>query len=129
MIREFSESQTSGRFVMHSNNRSFSGKGLSCPSPEAINTFVYNKGDSQEVVIDEISYVMPARCILPLVSNQHFVFDRSESLTAWQFNRDFYCIIDHDADVGRSVEHTSELQSLMRITYDVFCLKKQKTKY
>src|SRR3546814_802668 len=100
MIREFSESQTSGRFVMHSNNRSFSGKGLSCPSPEAINTFVYNKGDSQEVVIDEISYVMPARCILPLVSNQHFVFERPESLTAWQFNRDFYCILDHDAEVG-----------------------------
>src|SRR3546814_5634612 len=24
---------------------------------------------------------------------------------------------------GRSAEHTSELQSLMRITYDVFCLK------
>src|SRR3546814_1920082 len=31
---------------------------------------------------------------------------------------------------GRSEEHTSELQSLMRITYAVFCLKKKKnTKY
>src|SRR3546814_7838849 len=28
----------------------------------------------------------------------------------------------------RSEEHTSELQSLMRISYDVFCLKKKKTK-
>src|SRR3546814_2506672 len=28
----------------------------------------------------------------------------------------------------RSEEHTSELQSLMRISYAVFCLKKQKTK-
>src|SRR3546814_3423932 len=27
---------------------------------------------------------------------------------------------------GRSEEHTSELQSLMRITYAVFCLKKKK---
>src|SRR3546814_3910480 len=27
---------------------------------------------------------------------------------------------------GRSEEHTSELQSLMRISYAVFCLKKQK---
>src|SRR3546814_1377283 len=26
---------------------------------------------------------------------------------------------------GRSEEHTSELQSLMRISYDVFCLKKK----
>src|SRR3546814_9675529 len=29
---------------------------------------------------------------------------------------------------SRSEEHTSELQSLMRISYAVFCLKKQKNK-
>src|SRR3546814_5317345 len=29
-------------------------------------------------------------------------------------------------DPGRSEEHTSELQSLMRISYAVFCLKKKK---
>src|SRR3546814_7917114 len=30
--------------------------------------------------------------------------------------------------VGRSEEHTSELQSLMRLSYDVFCLKQKNTK-
>src|SRR3546814_5031644 len=30
---------------------------------------------------------------------------------------------------GRSEEHTSELQSLMRISYAVFCLKKKKNKH
>src|SRR3546814_3970707 len=30
-------------------------------------------------------------------------------------------------DDARSEEHTSELQSLMRISYAVFCLKKKKT--
>src|SRR3546814_9243115 len=30
-------------------------------------------------------------------------------------------------DLPRSEEHTSELQSLMRISYAVFCLKKKKT--
>src|SRR3546814_4651041 len=39
----------------------------------------------------------------------------------------------HDLTVGlvleaRSEEHTSELQSLMRISYAVFCLKKKKEK-
>src|SRR3546814_7954738 len=36
---------------------------------------------------------------------------------------------DWDRDqwiAARSEEHTSELQSLMRISYDVFCLKKKK---
>src|SRR3546814_2015394 len=30
---------------------------------------------------------------------------------------------------GRSEEHTSELQSLMRISYAVFCLKKKQTRH
>src|SRR3546814_3838241 len=32
-------------------------------------------------------------------------------------------------EMARSEEHTSELQSLMRISYAVFCLKKKKTPY
>src|SRR3546814_2409249 len=32
-----------------------------------------------------------------------------------------------DRVIPRSEEHTSELQSLMRISYAVFCLKKKKT--
>src|SRR3546814_7565456 len=36
----------------------------------------------------------------------------------------------HNEDFfGRSEEHTSELQSLMRISYAVFCLKKKKKTY
>src|SRR3546814_1837485 len=33
----------------------------------------------------------------------------------------------NDISTSRSEEHTSELQSLMRISYAVFCLKKKKT--
>src|SRR3546814_10789073 len=35
---------------------------------------------------------------------------------------------DTDALKARSEEHTSELQSLMRISYAVFCLKKKKNR-
>src|SRR3546814_1952914 len=44
-------------------------------------------------------------------------------------SRDFLIIARTDARSGlglRSEEHTSELQSLMRISYAVFCLKKKK---
>src|SRR3546814_8295683 len=34
--------------------------------------------------------------------------------------------VEHDEVGTRSEEHTSELQSLMRISYAVFCLKKKK---
>src|SRR3546814_9686737 len=38
------------------------------------------------------------------------------------------CFVGHDPRIAshRSEEHTSELQSLMRISYAVFCLKKKK---
>src|SRR3546814_6180237 len=36
--------------------------------------------------------------------------------------------MERDIDHARSEEHTSELQSLMRISYAVFCLKKKKNK-
>src|SRR3546814_4209285 len=44
---------------------------------------------------------------------------------------DIHITFDHDhapspSRRGRSEEHTSELQSLMRISYAVFCLKKKK---
>src|SRR3546814_4256167 len=35
--------------------------------------------------------------------------------------------LDFSSTTTRSEEHTSELQSLMRISYAVFCLKKKKT--
>src|SRR3546814_2615075 len=36
---------------------------------------------------------------------------------------------EHALHLARSEEHTSELQSLMRISYAVVCLKKKKNKY
>src|SRR3546814_5427625 len=41
-----------------------------------------------------------------------------------QLRVDQRAVLDAQAAVDRSEEHTSELQSLMRISYAVFCLKK-----
>ncbi|MFN0293801.1 AraC family transcriptional regulator [Pedobacter helvus] len=101
MIKEYEDKSTLGRFIMHINNEQFKGMGLrNTTTPIPINTFVFNKGVAQKVTIDEVAYVMPAAAILPLISNQHFSFEHPEALIAWQFNREFYCIVDHDAEVG-----------------------------
>src|SRR3546814_2266702 len=42
-----------------------------------------------------------------------------------QVKRARFGIVAAAAEIGRSEEHTSELQSLMRISYAVFCLKKK----
>src|SRR3546814_10274615 len=46
--------------------------------------------------------------------------------TKWLYHRCRAFIVEVGND--RSEEHTSELQSLMRISYAVFCLKKKKKK-
>lgn len=63
-------------------------------------TIAWNRGERQKVTIDEIEYEFPANSILPLMVNQSFRFENSADVVAWQFNRDFYCIVDHDREVG-----------------------------
>src|SRR3546814_7309906 len=47
---------------------------------------------------------------------------------AGHFDDGLVVLLQRAGDVVRSEEHTSELQSLMRISYAVFCLKKKKQK-
>lgn len=63
-------------------------------------TIAWNKGPAQQVTIDEIQYTFPAGSILPLMVSQSFRFERPEQIIAWQFNREFYCIVDHDKEVS-----------------------------
>src|SRR3546814_3054953 len=52
------------------------------------------------------------------------VVGRADSGAPWR--RNFASRCDCGTKEARSEEHTSELQSLMRISYAVFCLKKKK---
>lgn len=97
---EFEDSSTQGRLVMSVHEFRFKGEGQLHVQKENINTFVVNRSKEQQVVIDGVSYTMPSGSVLPLVANQHFTFERPQELLAWQFNREFYCIVDHDAEVS-----------------------------
>lgn len=97
---QFVDKVTHGKFIMSIGEPSFRGEGLLSGKKEMINTIVLNTGDAQMVTVDGIPYTLPPDTILPLVANQTFQFEDTETLVAWQFNRDFYCIVDHDAEVG-----------------------------
>ena len=63
-------------------------------------TIAWNLGESQTVTIDGTEYEFPADSLLTLLFNQSFSFENSANIIAWQFNREFYCIIDHDSEVS-----------------------------
>src|SRR3546814_1111691 len=69
-----------------------------------------------QIAHDPIHPAIQSRSRLPLIACLERLFQR-------RLERDWIA-----GCIGRSEEHTSELQSLMRISYAVFCLKKKKQK-
>ncbi|MBB6272123.1 AraC-like DNA-binding protein [Pedobacter cryoconitis] len=63
-------------------------------------TIAWNKGAKQEITIDGVKYDFPEQSVLPLMVNQSFQFEKPEQIVAWQYNRSFYCIVDHDKEVS-----------------------------
>src|SRR3546814_10595470 len=65
---------------------------------------------------------------------QHALLVADDDVRRAQFHQPFQAVVAVDdatvevVEVRRSEEHTSELQSLMRISYAVFCLKKKKNR-
>ena len=67
---------------------------------ERLLTIAWNTGDDQTINIDGINYAFPTQTVLPLMVNQSFTFANPERIVAWQFDRAFYCIVDHDKEVS-----------------------------
>jgi AraC-like DNA-binding protein len=60
----------------------------------------WNRGGEQTVEIDNVKVKFPAKAFLTLMSNQLFKFERPMDIALWQFNSNFYCIIEHDQEVS-----------------------------
>lgn len=63
-------------------------------------TIAWNTGPAQTVLLDGSSYLFPSQAILPLMVNQTFRFEQPASIVAWQFDREFYCIVENDQEVS-----------------------------
>lgn len=63
-------------------------------------TIAWNNGMKQTVMLDGVEHDFMPQTILPLMFNQSFYFETASDIVAWQFNREFYCVIDHDAEVS-----------------------------
>ncbi|WP_316845025.1 helix-turn-helix domain-containing protein [Pedobacter psychrodurus] len=63
-------------------------------------TIAWNRGSAQQIMIDGVNYGFPGQSIIPLVVSQSFSFEKPEQIVAWQFNRNFYCVVDHDKEVS-----------------------------
>lgn len=100
MVYRFSGTQMGANLSLSIDNKQLDRQFFGKDRSEKYLTIAYNRGEAQAVVVDEVTYTFPAKSILPLVVNQSFQFEKPEQIVAWQFNREFYCIIDHDQEVS-----------------------------
>ncbi|MFC0517464.1 helix-turn-helix domain-containing protein [Mucilaginibacter angelicae] len=94
------EQSTGGDLLLLINEKHFDRMFFTRDRQHKYLTIAWNKGEKQTVTIDEVDYDFLPNTILPLMVNQSFRFERPEDIVAWQFNRDFYCIVDHDEEVS-----------------------------
>ena len=95
----FKQSNRAAILNLTVNEKEF-GRSFSADGKEGLLTMAWNAGPDQWIKIDEVQFKYPSQTILPLVANQSFRFGKPDDIIAWQFNRDFYCIIDHDIEVS-----------------------------
>ncbi len=94
------EQSTGGDLLLLINEKHFDRMFFTRDRQHKYLTIAWNRGEKQTVTIDEVDYDFLPNTILPLMINQSFRFERPEDIVAWQFNRDFYCIVDHDEEVS-----------------------------
>lgn len=100
MVYHFSGTQMGATLSLNIDNKQLNRQFFGKDRSDKYLTIAYNRGETQAVVVDEVPCPFPANSILPLVVNQSFQFEKPEQIVAWQFNREFYCIIDHDQEVS-----------------------------
>lgn len=100
MKYSFTHKDGHGRLMLHKNEKSFQQNYYEQQAGFTFHTIAWNTGKKQTIYIDEVAYDFEENGILPIMFNQSFRFEEPESVIAWQFNREFYCIVNHDAEVG-----------------------------
>lgn len=97
MVLQFEDKQTKGKLIFTKSEAVFRNF---FPMENKFLTIALNTGIGQKIKIDEIEFDFSQNAMLSLNANQTFVFKKPSSIITWQFDKSFYCIEDHDQEVG-----------------------------
>ena len=97
MPLQFKEFTTSAIFKIE--NETFLERFIQ-PRQTELYTFIWTKSQSIEVIIDSIPVTVKPNSILALTPIQYLQVIQLSEVVVYQFNREFYCIKDHDHEVS-----------------------------
>lgn len=100
MTHQFNYHQIKAQFKLVYNESAFDRVFYGKDRMDKLLTIAWNRGKEQQVKIDNVLYKFPTNTVLCLMVNETFNFNAPKDIVAWQFDREFYCIVDHDKEVS-----------------------------
>ncbi|WP_459213038.1 helix-turn-helix domain-containing protein [Aquimarina rhabdastrellae] len=97
MVKEFKEFSTNAVFIA---GTEVILDGYTSSKELGLYTFIRTTTVAAQVIIDGVPITLSPNQIVSLTPNQYFQFVTGEKLVVYQFNREFYCIKDHDKEVS-----------------------------
>lgn len=99
MTKKFTEFSTHAMFQIENDNETLLE---SFKSIQQIGTyaFVWTTDFSVELIVDHVPVTLPPHSILSLTPLQYFKYVKGEGLLMYLFNQPFYCIKEHDKELG-----------------------------
>ena len=70
------------------------------PQQVELYTFIWANSEAIELIIDSVPLTLKPNNILALTPIQYLQYVKGEDVIVYQFNREFYCIKDHDQEVS-----------------------------
>jgi AraC family transcriptional regulator, transcriptional activator of pobA len=100
MLLAYKNNKTTGECRLIYDEETFDRHFYGKDRKDKLLTIAWNKGNTKSIIIDGVEYDFPHNSIICLVVNQTFILPDAENIIAWQFNRPFYCVIEHDREVS-----------------------------
>jgi len=98
-VHSYDAAAVGGRFVLRTGSPD-TRRDFFAERGDPLLSIAWNRGPAQTVWIDEVPMAFPSGNLLALVVSQSFRFSAPSDVVLWQFNRAFYCIVDHDQEVS-----------------------------
>lgn len=100
MKYQYSDAATAGHLSLVEKEAGFDRHFFGRDKANKYFTIAWNTGPATVITIDEMEYEFLHNSLVTLLFDQTFTFENADDIVAWQFNREFYCIMDHDHEVS-----------------------------
>lgn len=100
MKYQYSDTATAGHLSLVEKETGFDRHFFGRDKGNKYFTIAWNTGPATVITIDEMEYEFSHNSLVTLLFDQTFTFENADDIVAWQFNREFYCIMDHDHEVS-----------------------------